>query len=172
MANYSDAFSALGINFKSNAVHVSSTAIPELDIAYGVTDHFSVEFVLTVPQKHTVTLLGAGKLGTFKHLPPTLVAQYRFDPIGIVQPCVGAGLNFILISSVNLKVANVPLDLDHSSFCLAAQIGAEVKRSDTIYLNFNLKKVAIRSDVSAGGAKLTEAQLDPLLISVGLGYRF
>ena len=37
-------------------------------------------------------------------------------------------------------------------------------------LNFDIKKVQIRSDVFIGGAKASEVKVDPLLI--GVGYRF
>lgn len=171
-ANKSDAFSALGLNFASGAVEVESKLIPELDLAYWFSPNFSAELVLTVPQKHEVTLKGVGSLGTFKHLPPCLLGQYHFMPQGKFQPYVGGGLNLTLISSVKLKVATVPLDLESSSVGLTAQAGFDYDLGNGQFLNVDLKKVGIQSDVLAGGARLTTAKVDPWLISVGYGWRF
>lgn len=171
-ADKSDAFSALGLSFASGAVEVESKFIPELDVAYWFSPNLSAELVLTVPQKHEVSLKGVGSLGTFKHLPPCLLAQYHFSPQGKFQPYVGAGLNLTLISSVKLKVATVPLDLESSSVGVAAQAGFDYDLGNGQFLNVDLKKVGIRSDVLAGGARLTTARVDPWLISVGYGWRF
>jgi len=173
-ANNSDAFSALGINFASGAVHVSSKTIPEVDISYFFTENFSTELILTYPQSHTVTLQGVGALGTFKELPPTLTAQWHFLPGGAINPYVGAGLNLTLISSTSLSVAGHALDLSTSSVGVAGQVGVDIKLAPQWFLNADIKYVQIKSDVklAAGGTKLTTAQLNPMLYGVGVGYRF
>ena len=173
MADKSDAFSALGINFKSDAVSINSKMIPEFDFSYAFTENFTTELVLTIPQTQDVTLAGVGKLGTFKHLPPVLTAQYHFAPGASVQPYVGAGANFTLIYNTNLSVAGVPLALENYSLGLAAQGGCDFAIGNDMYVNVDVKRAMLRSDVSVkGGAKLTTAKLDPWLLSVGLGWRF
>ena len=166
-ANKSDAFSTV----QADAIHVSNKTIPDLDISYFFTPNFSTELVLTVPQEHDVTLNGA-KLGTFKHLPPTLTAQWRFLPGQTFNPYVGAGLNLTLISDV--KLAGGALDLDKTSVGLAAQVGADIKLAPSWYLNVDVKYVQIKSDVKdkATGAKVTTVKVDPMLYGVGVGYRF
>ncbi len=42
------------------------------------------------------------KIGTLKHLPPTLLAQYHFTNFGAFKPYVGAGINYTRFSSVKL----------------------------------------------------------------------
>ncbi|MGV3742686.1 MAG: OmpW family outer membrane protein, partial [Burkholderiaceae bacterium] len=39
-------------------------------------------------------------------------------------------------------------------------------------INFDVKKVQIRSDVMAGDTKISKVKIDPYLIGVGVGYRF
>lgn len=168
----SDAFSALGINFGADAISVSDRLIPEIDVAYAFTDTLSAELVLTIPQKHTVSLAGVGKLGSFKHLPPTLLMQYRALPGSNIRPYVGVGVNYTLIWDDNLSVAGVPLGLESNSLGLAAQAGFDWKVDEQWSFNVDVKRAAIRSDVSAGGAKLTQARLDPWLYAVGLRYQF
>ncbi|HNC25146.1 MAG TPA: OmpW family outer membrane protein [Opitutaceae bacterium] len=168
----SDAFTALSINFPKDAVSVNDKLIPEIDIDYAFTDTLGAELVLTIPQTQDVSLAGVGNLGSFKHLPPTLLFQYKANPGGTVRPYIGAGLNFTLIWGGNLKVAGVPLDLDSTSIGLAAQGGVDIKIDDQWSFNVDIKRAAIRSDVRAGGARLTEARLDPWLYAVGFRYDF
>lgn len=168
----SDAFTALSINFPKNAVSVNDKLIPEIDVDYAFTDTLGAELVLTIPQTQEVSLAGVGKLGTFKHLPPTLLFQYRANPGGTIRPYVGAGLNFTLIWNTSLAVAGVPLHLEHYSVGLAAQGGIDWKIDDQWTFNIDIKRAAIRSDVLAGSATLTEARLDPWLYAIGLRYDF
>lgn len=168
----SNAFSALGINFASGAVSVSDKLIPEIDVAYAFTDTISAELVLTIPQTHDVSLAGVGNLGSFKHLPPTLLMQYRAFPGATFRPYVGLGVNYTLIWSDKLSVAGVPLSLENDSLGLAAQIGADWKINERWSFNLDIKRAAIRSDVFAAGSRLTTAKLDPWLYAVGARYAF
>lgn len=171
-ADKSDAFTALGINFAANAVSVSDRLIPEIDVDYAFTDTFSAELVLTIPQEHSVALAGVGRLGTFKHLPPTFLLQYRGNPGGAIRPYVGLGVNYTLIWGDRLAVAGTPLGLDSSSLGLAGQAGVDYRLSEHWAFNADLKRVAISSGVYAGATKLTTAKLDPWLYSLGLRYEF
>jgi len=153
----------------ADAIHVSSKTIPEVDFSYFFTKNLAAELVLTVPQEHDVTLAGT-KIGTFKELPPTLTAQWHFRPGQTVDPYVGLGLNLTLISDV--KLANGALDLDKSSVGPAAQAGVDFKVAKQCFINLDVKYVQIRSDVKAGGTKVTTVKVDPMLYGVGVGYRF
>lgn len=171
-ANKSDAIPALGV--PADAIHVSNKVIPEVDFSYFFTKNFSAELILTVPQEHDVTLSGT-KIGTFKHLPPTLTAQWHFLPGETVDPYVGAGLNFTLISDVKLAVPGVgALDLNSSSTGLAAQAGVDFKVAKNCFINLDVKYAQIQSDVklAANGAKVSKVKVDPMLYGVGIGYRF
>lgn len=155
----------------SDRITVSSKTIPEVDISYFFTPNISAELILTYPQKHHVNLDGKD-FGTFKHLPPTLSAQYHFMPEAQVSPYVGAGINYTNISSVNLDGGTYRLE--NNSIGFALQAGVDFKLDKNWSLNLDVKKVQIRSDVnvSATGAKISNVQIDPVLIGVGLGYRF
>lgn len=148
---------------------VSEKTIPELDISYFFTPNISAELVLTYPQKHDVTLDGK-RIGSFKHLPPTLLAQYHFLPDAQFNPYVGAGVNYTRISSVNLLGGAG--SLENSSTGLALQAGFDYKVDQHWSFNFDVKKVQIRSDVFISGAKASAVKVDPLMIGVGAGYRF
>ena len=153
----------------SDLIHVSSKTIPEIDISYFFTPNIATELILTYPQKHDVTLSGT-KIGSFKHLPPTLSLQYHFMPEKQFSPYVGAGINYTNISDV--KLLNGAGRLEHDSWGYSLQAGVDYKLDKNWSLNFDIKKVQIRSDVFIGGAKASEVKVDPLLIGVGVGYRF
>jgi outer membrane protein len=148
---------------------VNNKAIPEVDISYFVNKNIAVELILTVPQKHTVSssVLG-GEIGTLKHLPPTLLVQYHFEATGF-KPYVGAGLNYTRFSSVDLPAG---VDIDRNSIGAALQAGVDIPLSGNMYLNFDVKKVYIGTDVSVAGATVGTFKVNPVLVGVGLGWRF
>lgn len=153
----------------ADRIHVASKTIPEVDISYFLTPHLAAELILTYPQKHDVTLDGA-RIGSFRHLPPTLTAQYHFAPQSTVNPYVGAGLNYTRISRV--KLLDGAADLENDSWGLALQAGVDIRLDARWSLNLDVKKVNIRSDVMVGGAKASSVKVDPLLFGLGVAYRF
>jgi len=153
----------------SDRLTVSSKTIPEVDISYFFTPNWAAELILTYPQKHDVYLDGKS-IGTFKHLPPTLTLQYHFTPQYSFSPYVGAGINYTRISNVDLL--NGAATLDNNSFGLALQAGIDYKIDRHWLVNFDIKKVQIRSDVNTAAGKISNVQVDPWLIGVGVGYRF
>lgn len=145
--------------------------IPEVDVSYFFTPNIAAELILTYPQKQTVHSDALGQdIGTLKHLPPTLTVQYHFIPTGTVRPYVGAGINYTRFSSVHL--ANGAATIDKDSWGLAAQAGVDIQVAKNTYLNFDVKKVQISTDVSLSGSKLGTFKIDPWLLGVGVGYRF
>lgn len=169
-ADKSDAIPSLSV--PADAITVSSKVFPELDISYFFTSNIAAELVLTYPQQHDVELSGT-EIGTFKHLPPTLMLQYHVLPDGPFRPYLGVGVNLTLLSDVTLNAPGVgALDLEDSSIGGAAQVGADLRLSPAFFLNFDVKKVMIRSDVLAGGSTVSAVRVDPWLVSVGIGRRF
>ena len=148
---------------------VNNKTIPEVDISYFFNKNVAAELILTVPQKHDLSssVLG-GRIGSLKHLPPSLLLQYHFDAPGF-KPYVGAGVNYTRFSNVNLPAG---VDIDRNSWGGALQVGVDIPLSKNLYLNFDVKKVYIKTDVFAGGAKEGTFKVDPVLVGVGLGWRF
>lgn len=147
---------------------VNSKIIPEVDISYFFTPNIAAELILTYPQKHTLSA-GAAEIGNLKHLPPTLSAQYHFTDLGAFKPYVGLGLNYTAFSSVHLPAG---VTIKKNSFGLAYGVGFDYELSKGFYLNVDVKKVHIKTKVSAGGTELGTFKVDPVLFGVGLGWRF
>lgn len=167
--NPADKSSPVGGVGASDRISVSDKTIPEVDVSYFFTPNLAAELVLTYPQKHDVMLDGA-KIGTFKHLPPSLLGQYHFNPMGQFKPYLGAGINYTRISKV--KLLNGAGDLESDSVGLAFQAGVDYRIDKNWSLNLDLKRINIRSDVMISGAKVSTVKVDPVLIAVGVGYRF
>ena len=146
---------------------INDKTIPEVDVTYFFNPNIAAELILTVPQKHTLSAAGTA-IGSLKHLPPTLLLQYHFN-MASFKPYVGAGLNYTRFSSVNLPAG---VGIDRNSLGPALQVGVDIPLQKNLYLNIDVKKVFIKTDVSAGGAKLGTFKVDPVLVGVGLGWRF
>lgn len=153
---------------------VNNKTLPEVDFSYFLTHNVAAELILTVPQKHTLYSNGV-EIGSLKHLPPTLTLQYHFAPDATFRPYVGLGVNYTNFSSVKFAPAIVTAlgpNVKRSSWGLAAQVGADIEISKGTYLNIDLKKVQIDTDVSSKGNKVGTFKVDPLLLGVGVGWRF
>ena len=154
-------------------VSLNSKVIPEVDFTYFVTPNIAAELILTYPQKHDVSLEGVGKIGSLRHLPPTLTAQYHFLPTGQIRPYVGAGINYTNITDVALTGDYQTLNVDRGSFGLAFQAGVDIQVAPKVFVNIDVKKVNIQTNLrTAAGADLGKIKVDPTLVGVGVGYRF
>jgi len=153
---------------------INDKVIPEVDISYFLTPQIAVELVLTYPQKQTIRSNGTD-IGSLKHLPPTLTAQYHFTSFGAFEPYVGAGLNYTRFSSVRfdpaVQTARQP-SLSKNSVGLVVQVGFDYEFIKNTYFNVDAKKVQIRTDVSSAGTEVGTFEVDPWLIGVGIGRRF
>ena len=88
---------------------------------------------------------------------------------------VGAGLNYTRFSSIDLPQGTAlgSLTIDKNSFGLALQAGVDYVIDGKWSVNFDVKKVQIRTDLKSGAAgNLGKIKIDPLLIGVGVGYKF
>jgi len=148
---------------------INNKTIPEVDISYFFTPNLAAELILTYPQKQTVRLNGSD-IGDFKHLPPTLTAQYHFTGLKGFRPYVGAGINFTNISDVH--ILSGAANLKRTSYGLAAQAGVDVPFGGGWLFNVDLKKVQIKTNVYVGGVDQGKFKVDPTLLGIGVGKRF
>jgi len=146
---------------------VSNEWTPEVDFTYFVTPNIGVELILAT-QRHEVTL-GSTSLGKLSHLPPTLLLQYHFQPTPSIKPYVGAGVNYTRFYNVDLAPG---LSVDKNSFGGALQAGVDIAVTKNGYINLDVKKIWIDTDVKSGGVKLTNLEINPVVWGIGYGFRF
>jgi outer membrane protein len=153
---------------------INDKTFPEVDLSYFIAPNVAAELILTYPQKQTIRSNGTS-IGSLKHLPPTLTLQYHFNPTGTVRPYAGAGLNYTHFSSVEFAPAvqaALHPSIKRNSWGAAWQIGADIEISKGSYLNFDLKKVDLKTTVYSSGTAVGKFKVNPTLASVGLGWRF
>ena len=144
--------------------------IPEVDLSYFFTKNIATELILTYPQKVNVNL-GATPIGSLKALPPTLTVQYHFLPDSpSFRPYVGAGINYTNFSSYSLSGGAITGS--SSSWGGALQAGFDIPLTSSMTFNVDIKKLYINNDLRTAGGPLTSLKLNPLLLGVGLGWKF
>ena len=151
---------------------VSNEVTPEVDFSYFFTENLAAELILAT-QRHTVKNAGVD-LGKVSHLPPTVTLQYHFMPKETFRPYVGAGLNYTRFYSTGLALNGTPLTVDQNSWGGALQAGFDVALDKKWFLNFDVKKVYIKTDVkfATTGAFVSTLKLDPVIIGLGVGMKF
>lgn len=151
-------------------IDVNAKVTPELDFSYFVTNNLALELILAT-RKHDVSAGGAS-IGSVRHLPPTLTLQYHFLPDQKFRPYVGAGINYTRFSGVNLLGG--ALTIDKSSWGPAIQAGMDIEINERFFLNFDIKKIWMDTDVkvAATGATVANLKINPLIFGVGVGMKF
>ena len=168
-----------------------SNTIPEVDISYYWTKNIATELILALGSKHDVsitkdsgTTVTNQLLGSIDALPPTLTAQWHFNPDQTFDPYVGAGINatFMLDRHLDLRagpLAGQKIKVDRDSFGPALQAGIDVNLKDGWLLNADVKYIWMNTTVKMqnplnGNAwtKIDDLDINPLVISLGFGKRF
>jgi outer membrane protein len=183
----SDATPAIGATvIPADSIYLDNNTIPEVDFTYFFSKNLAAELILTYPQKMDVIVNVAGlpKQGSLKVLPPTLTLQYHFMPDATFRPYVGAGINYTRISNIDLGPLNATTDslaeatgltntVDKNSWGGALQIGFDIKVGANSYINFDYKKVYIKTDLKNSAlGKVSTLRVDPDLFAIGYGFKF
>lgn len=172
-------------------VAISNAIVPELDFTYFFTENFAAELILGTT-KHDVNTVGSDisaiggptsfdvDLGSVMLLPPTLTAQYHFFPLKEkkFKPYVGAGINYTIFYSV--KEGDIVKDIEYdNTIGFAAQIGFDVMFDDTFFVNFDVKRLFLKTDVSVDATNLAEGlvipaevEINPWIVGLGFGMKF
>lgn len=144
-------------------------------VDYFVTPNFAVEVIAALPFEHEIdvdTGSGVSAVGTTKHLPPTVVAQYHFGAdTTAFRPFVGVGANYTEFFSEEAQLAGATdLELD-SSFGLAGQVGFNFRVDQTWGVHFMATYIDINTDATvvmpATGNLTSDVSIDPLVIMLG-----
>lgn len=152
---------------------VGDDVMPTVGLSYFLTDNVAVE-VIAGTTRHTIRAKGAGadvKVQEAWVLPPVVSLQYHFAPAARVSPYVGAGVNYMLFYSEKDE-NGFGLKVD-DGFGYALQVGVDVALRDRWSANLDVKKVFFDTDAADRFNGLTsKVELDPWVVSGGLGYRF
>lgn len=155
--------------------HADATIVPEVDVTYFVNDNIGFELIAATSKHHTKVNKKPTEtdLGDVWVLPPTLTAQYHFTDacLGKFKPYVGAGVTYAHFYNAE-HAAGLNSVKYEDSFGPALQAGVDYKLTDKLYLNADVKRLYVNSNVKVNDTITATANLQPWVIGVGVGYRF
>ena len=178
-----------GTNLGGKATMSSDTQLG-LNFAYMLTNHVGIELLAVTPFEHDVKIKNTGldaangKLGTLKHLPPTLsVVYYPLDSKSAFQPYVGAGINYTWIYDEHVGSSAQGQGFNNfkaeNSWGWAAQVGMDYMINDkwmingqVRYIDISTKATVENSALPAGTRAKVNVDVDPMVYMVGIGYKF
>ena len=151
---------------------------------YMITEFVGVELLAALPFDHDISAnvsgLGNVDLGSTKQLPPTLSLQLHSMPIGAdgkLHFYGGLGVNYTIFFDEELSggaqelLGTDDFSLDNS-FGFAAQAGVDYALTDRMLLNLEIRYIGIESDVELAGQDIGDAEIDPIVYGINLGWRF
>jgi outer membrane protein len=171
---------------------VDNNWIPEVDISYYITKNIAAELILALGTRHDVDVkgdalatVGNQNLGSVNLLPPTLTLQWHFNPDQMVDPYVGAGINYTYMLDKKLSFSSGPLagndiKIESDSWGYALQAGVDVNLKDGWLINADVKYVTIDTDVKArlgvgntgAWTKIDDLDINPWVFGLGIGKKF
>ena len=171
--NNSSSISAIG-----GRVTATAQAAPEVDLSYFLTDNLALELIAATT-RHSVkavgTAVGDVDVGNVWALPPTLTLQYHFMPHSAFSPYIGAGLNVTFwygASAANPPVTHFSVGTGVGP---AIQAGIDYNISGHWFANLDVKQIFLNTNAhvdALGTTVKAHTALDPLVVGLGVGYRF
>ena len=167
---------------------VGNNTIPELDISYYFTKNIAAELILATGTRHDVSIVSNSgdllnqPLGSVNILPPTLTAQWHFNPDQMIDPYIGAGVNYTHSFDRNLATTAVAagkaIHIDQDMFGVVAQAGVDINLGSGWLINADVKYVTMNTNVNltldngATWTKIDDLDINPWIFGVGIGKKF
>ena len=154
---------------------IGSNARPTVTAEYFLRDNLGIAVLAALPFQHDINVAGVGKVGSTKHLPPTVSLQYHVGQ-GAVRPFVGLGVNYTTFFSTKAEgpIAGANLDLS-DSWGLAGHLGVDFKLGEKGAIRIDYRKIDIDTNVKLNGAKLgtsNTVNIDPSAYGVAYVFAF
>jgi outer membrane protein len=168
--------SSSSISVIGGQVNATAQAAPEADFSYFFTDNIAVELIAATT-RHNVsasnTAIGHVDVGSVWALPPTLTLQYHFFPHERFSPYIGAGINATFFYGAHPAGPPVTDVTFSNNVGAAIQAGVDYNIGGHWFANFDVKQIFLNTTASInGGAIKAHTALNPLVVGMGIGYRF
>ncbi|MBT8146741.1 MAG: outer membrane beta-barrel protein [Gammaproteobacteria bacterium] len=159
-----------------------------LNLVYMLSDNIGVEVLAATPFEHDLEAEGLGAynfdvtdLGSTKHLPPTVTANYFFGTAdSTIRPYLGVGVNYTTFFSEDLSgsarsgLGARSLELD-DSWGIAWRGGVDWEINESWLINASFWKIDLETDAtfsSALGRVKANVDVDPWVYMISLGFKF
>lgn len=170
------------------AVQVGDEVQLGVNLLYMMSDNIGLELLAATPFEHDLSISGLGtygfsttKLGSTKHLPPTISAVYYFGPKrAVLRPYLGLGVNYTVFFEESLsqdarsELSARSLQLDNS-LGLSIYGGFDWELNDHWLINASMRKIDIDTKgslQSALGKIKVDVDIDPYVYMLSVGYKF
>jgi outer membrane protein len=164
-----------GPGFPADSYEVSDQLIPALTLSYFFNKNIALELFCCFA-KHNIDGQGAlagVDVGDTWIFPPALTLQYHFDPMAGFKPYVGVGAQYINFFDTSSNDLGGTMDID-DAFGFTLQAGVDFELGQGWYLNADVKKTWLDTSwtINNGNVITGSFDLDPWIVSAGVGYRF
>ncbi|MFM7799409.1 MAG: OmpW family outer membrane protein, partial [Planctomycetota bacterium] len=140
------------------------------DITKMLNEKWGLELFAAPSLKHSTTSDTATASTLYGKVEPviqTITGQYHFNPAGRARPYVGAGLGYAQFNG------ETPAGLSLGrSWGPTAVAGIDLGITKRFFVNASARWVDMDSRVRLNGTKVGTVNLDPMIYSINLGYRF
>jgi len=157
----------------SPALDVEDNYSLDISFTYMMSSQFAVELLLDTSSTHRVTL-GGTDIVEARVLPPSLMAQYYFNPTSKIRPYIGAGINYTLFLNEETRgpISGMSVKLD-DSIGYVVQAGVDYDINNDWFVNLDIKYIDMDTDVNIGGGAVTgNVEINPTIVGIGFGTRF
>ncbi|GGZ52416.1 membrane protein [Lysobacter xinjiangensis] len=152
---------------------IGSDVRPTITGEYFLRDGLGIEVLAALPFEHDISVKGVGRVGSTKHLPPTVSLQYHFNNGGKVSPLLGVGLNYTTFFQEDTTgaLAGTRLELG-DSWGAAVHAGVDFRIGTRGALRVDARWMDIDTDVRVNGARMGTANIDPIAYGVSYIHAF
>jgi outer membrane protein len=157
---------------------VSNVLLPTATLTYFFSPKLSAELFCCFAKPRVNgegTLAVNGKLADTWAFPPIVTLKYHFDKVGGVRPYIGAGVEYIKYFDSRSTLPGFTSVKFADSWGPVAQAGFDYELGGGWSVGMDAKYVWESTKLTfTGGANTitTKHDLDPLLLTVNMGYRF
>jgi len=157
-------------------INVSNSVTPEVDVSYFFTDHIAIEAEAGITRNTLTaenTAIGDVGVGRVWSAPVVALLQYHLLPQSRWNPYLGAGVAVLPYFDEQPAGGLVQQLSVQSEVGAAFQAGLDVRIAGRWYGNVDIKKLLISSYASVDdGAITSSGHVNPLIVGLGIGYRF
>ncbi|WP_419759529.1 OmpW/AlkL family protein [Acidisoma sp.] len=157
-------------------IEVSNSITPEVDLSYFLTDHLAIEGEAGITRNNLTaedTALGRLDVGKVWGAPIIALLQYHLLPRSRWNPYAGVGVAFLPYFDAQPAGGLVQQLSVQSEVGAAFQAGIDLQVTGRWYGNLDLKKLIVSSAATVDdGAIEANGHIDPLIVGLGIGYRF
>jgi outer membrane protein len=148
-------------------------------LGWFVTDSVALEISSSLPYSPDLEgngqlkELGIGNIGDVKYVPTYVTVNWFIEDTSAVTPYLGAGVAFNKFYDENAEPSGLDVNLD-STFTPTFLAGVELDFGVPVLVNFDVRYTLLDTDATFSGAidETVEMEIDPVVFSLGVGYRF